>query len=175
MMETSERSGDKHIPSRAVRKFPALFRGSAKANNAKASRLWKSRETFLRNQKSTENRGTLLSVTHVTSFGLKCVYMKACAGLGREKSAWVEKLHKNLFGESKSLLKSGLKFNAKFLRHLAVHLVNVSRNEAFHMHFRDLKSNKGINFTALDPSVYESTSNCQSSTNQQIDGFLVLQ
>ena len=54
MIETSQQDGEKHIPSRAVRHFPMMFRGNEKANNAKAVRLWAAREEILGYQCDTK-------------------------------------------------------------------------------------------------------------------------
>ena len=47
MIDEANRCGDKHIPSKAIKNFPQLFRGAEKANLQKASRWWKKRDEFL--------------------------------------------------------------------------------------------------------------------------------
>ena len=53
----------KHIPSRAMRQFPMLFRGNEKAKNAKACGLWKYREDIANYSRGRDNRGHPISIT----------------------------------------------------------------------------------------------------------------
>jgi hypothetical protein len=47
MVSVAGADGEKHVPSRAVRQFPSVFRAVEKANLMKASRWWKSRNEIL--------------------------------------------------------------------------------------------------------------------------------
>ena len=119
MVDAASTDGAKHIASRASRRFPMLFRGNAKANSGKDSRIWAAREEVLSYSRSVDNRGIPLSIIRVTRVGFKRVYIKARKGRGRKRAAWVEALHIAPMDDFDRLRKTGLKFKAKLLRHLA--------------------------------------------------------
>ena len=144
MTDEADKSGEKFIVSRAVRRFPDLFRGKDKANNSKASRIWKDREALLAGQRSSEQRGEPLSITRVTNIGFKRVYSKARPGRGRKRAPWVASLHVDLLAEFDRLRKAGLKFNARLLQILALHLVSVSSRVAYHAQLNDARTGKCI-------------------------------
>eukprot|EP00171_Calliarthron_tuberculosum_P001361 IDg1361t1 len=112
--------------------------------SASESRLWKTRQQIIADQRRAGNQGIPLSLTRVTRAGFKRVYVKARSGRGRKRAAWVAALHDDLLVEFERLRKSGLKFNARVLRLLAVHMINVSNSDLYHTSMRDQKSGKTI-------------------------------
>ena len=86
MIETSQRDGEKHIPSRAIRQFPMMFRGNEKANNAKAARLWAASEEILVYERRPDNLGIPISLTRMIRAGFKRGYIKARRGRGRKRA-----------------------------------------------------------------------------------------
>ena len=129
MIETSQQDGEKHIPSRAVRHFPMLFRGNEKANNAKAVRLWAAREEILGYQRRPDNLDIPISLTRMIRAGFKRVYIKARSGRGRKRATWVSTLHDDLLHDFERLRKTGMKINATLWRQLALHLIGQSSND----------------------------------------------
>ena len=99
MLYTVETEGDKHIASKAVTNFPHLFRGTLNSNLIRASRLWKSRETYTNSEGAVVFRGNSSTLSRVTRNGLKRVHCKAREGRGRKRVAWVLELHQDLVEE----------------------------------------------------------------------------
>eukprot|EP00171_Calliarthron_tuberculosum_P022372 IDg22372t1 len=115
MVMTSSTEGDKHISAKAVRQFPACFRGTANANILKASRLWKNKAEFLNESGDFVQRGTSSSITRVTKSGFKRVYSKAKSGRGRKRAAWVDAVHQDLVAEFDRLRKLGFQIVSRAL------------------------------------------------------------
>lgn len=99
--------GDKHLASKAVDQFAALFRGSRQATIMKPMRIWRARETFLNKSGDVSLRGSGSSFT--------CIRKNS----GRKRVAWVDALHLELWAEFERLRRPRVKFNLKTLRVLA--------------------------------------------------------
>ena len=80
----------------------------------------------------------------MTRAGFKRVYIKARSGRGRKRATWVSSLHDDLLQDFEELRKTGMKFNATLLPHLALHLIGQSRNDRYNKHMRDTESGKLI-------------------------------
>ena len=138
-INATQEVGVKNIPLRAARQISMLSRGNEKANNAKACRLWKSRERIANCPRGRENRVHPFSITRVKHAGFKRVYVKVRAGRGRKQARLVEALHVALPEEFERLRNSGLNFNGNLLRNLAMHLVHESSTITEHKNMRDSK------------------------------------
>ena len=140
MCNYTDENGSKCIASKTVRHFPQYSRGSADANNQRASRQWKSRESFLHSSGKVIKTGGTTSVTRYSKNGSKRVYLKGLSGRGRPITPWVRALHMDLRAEFVRLRKLGVKFNMCTLRHLAIVLINDSISDAYHKNMKDAKS-----------------------------------
>ena len=60
--------------------------------------------------------------------------------MGRKRSVFGVTLHEHLSEDFERLCKTGLKFNANLLRHLAIRLMNELWNQFYHKQMRDVKS-----------------------------------
>jgi hypothetical protein len=130
MIEEANRSRDKNIASKAVVEFPELFRGLQKANLQKASRWWKTRDSFKQslNCKGGTQRQ---SVSCKQTWGSrKVVLVKACIGRGRKRVPWVEWLHLQLLEEFRRLSKANVKFSPTLLLALAKDLLKSASDDA---------------------------------------------
>ena len=136
MCNYADENGSKCIVSKTVRHFPQYFRGSADENNQWASRLWKSRESFL------DSSGKVINKCHTVFEGFKRVYLEARSGRGRPITRWLRALHIDLRAEFDRLSKLGVRFNMRMLRHLAIVLINESTSVAYHNNMKDAKSGK---------------------------------
>ena len=160
MSEEVSKAGSKHIASKVVRHFPHLFRENEKANNYRASRLWKARLEYL---EADETTCASRSITRVTSCGFKRVYLMAKPGRGRKRSAWVMALQADLLEEFDRPRKTGLKFNARLLGDLARQLIKSSTRDEYFQNCFDTSSKKVYSVydhTALDPDIYGAERNC---------------
>ena len=86
-------SGDKHIASEAVRKFPQHLNGTVNANLTRAKRFWSARDDYSNQHGGMTSRGMTTSVTRVTRAWPKRSRLKAKVGRGRRRQAWLKALH----------------------------------------------------------------------------------
>ena len=76
MLETVENSNtNKHIASRSVKNFPMCFRGSKKANNIRAVRLWKNQSKHVTHG-SSSSKEISKSITSLTKTGVRRTFLK---------------------------------------------------------------------------------------------------
>ena len=136
MVQDAEINGENKVISRAVRKFPKLFRQSTKANLQKSSRWWKSRHNLLQN---TQPKSTYRMQQGVT----KKKHCKALAGRGRKRAAWVLFLHDELVEEFRRFSKAGVSFDSSMLRNVALDILD-SSDSVFNSTYLDPVDNKPI-------------------------------
>lgn len=123
MVNEVQKSGPKHIISKAVRQFPLFFTGNAKAGLQKASNWWRNREKTL----SLNSNGHLPGL-HSTAgrSGIKRASLKALPGRGRRRAKWVSALYIDLLHEFERLSSVGVQFSPPILRCLAQHLMKTA-------------------------------------------------
>lgn len=135
MVEEVEKSGsDKHIPSKAVKKFPEQFRGNEKANLNKASRWFKRRETILALQEDEVIGITHRVIRRRTAIGQSSVprrqvLVKCSKGRGRKQSQWSVELQRLLVSEFERLSSMGVKFSGPVLVALATRILKDADGE----------------------------------------------
>ena len=137
MVDATSTDGAKRNASRAIHRFPMQFRGNENANSGKETRLWAAREAFLSYSRIVDNRGIPFSITPVKGVGFKRVFIMARTVRGRKRAAWVEALHIALQENFDRFQKTGLKFNANLLCHLALCLVRESSNADYQTNMID--------------------------------------
>jgi len=134
MVAEAAENGDKHIVSKAVKKFPSFFAGNNKANLQKASRWWSMREETMALKKT----GRAGSLTAHALHGVKRAHFKALKGRGRKRSQWVSALYPVLLAEFERLKAAGLKFSPAVIRRHAIELVSTAdENKPYHATVQD--------------------------------------
>ena len=131
MKKEVKKNGEKQIISKAVKEFPDLFRGTEKANNKRASRLWHGAGTILEIEKGLDNPGAPLTITRNTKGGSKRVALKDLNGRGRRMAKWKIALEAKLREEYDRLRKCGMKFSVEVLRMLTLHFIRTSTNPLY--------------------------------------------
>jgi hypothetical protein len=96
IIEEANCSGDRNIASKAVAEFPELFRGLQKANIQKASRWWRTRDSFIQSLNSGEGTQRQSVSSNQTGASQKVVRVKSCTGRRCKRAPWVEWLHLQL-------------------------------------------------------------------------------
>lgn len=154
MIEDESLHGEKCLISRTVKAFPEHFCGNDKANLAKVSRWWKARDEILQDDDEDEDLELEHSLVLVGS--RPQARLKARAGRGRKRAAWVNWLHTQLLEETDRLRKTGVKVSPKLLQEIAIHILRMSDSD----------------FTerTLDPK--DSVPIVQKITPQWIQGFM---
>lgn len=137
MVAEVNRSGtEKHIASKAVRNYPKLFPGNAKANLMRASRIWRQRLQLLPSGIPGKTEG----VPGVASR----VEKQALPGRGRKRAGWSDALQKILFVHYLRLRSAGFPFNPKSLKIVAEDLVRRGGNKEYGMGSVDPRSKKPV-------------------------------
>jgi hypothetical protein len=124
MIEDEAVHGEKCLISRAVKAFPEHFCGNDKANLAKVSRWWKARDEILQDDEKDMESQDLVLVSSRPQ-----VRLKARAGRGRKRAAWVNWLHTQLLEETDRLRKTGVKVSPKLLQDIACHILRISNSD----------------------------------------------
>jgi len=152
MIEDEAIHGEKCLISRTVKAFPEHFCGKDKANLAKVSRWWKARDEIMQNDEDD------LELEHslVLVGSRPQARLKARAGRGRKRAAWVNWLHTQLLEETDRLHKTGEKVSPKLLQEIAIHILRMSDSD--------------FTETTLDPK--DGVSIVQKITPQWIQGFM---
>ena len=112
MVDHAEQHGEKHIATKCVKQFPALFSGNQNANIMKAMRWWRDRGKII-GLKVTGKRSGAFSMSTVRRN--KRIRLKAMSGRGRKRAPWVFSLYKDLREEFERLRSVGVKFNTSLL------------------------------------------------------------
>lgn len=124
MIEDEAVHGEKCLISRTVKAFPEHFCGNDKANLAKVSRWWKARDEILQDDDEEDDAEMEHSLVLVGS--RPQARLKARAGRGRKRAAWVNWLHTQLLEETDRLRKTGVKVSPKLLQEIAIHILRMS-------------------------------------------------
>lgn len=115
------------IPSKAIQKFPHLFKGSEKANLQKAARWYKNRAAIMaaEDMRSLTHRPIRNRANATSSFeiGRRRIAIKALSGRGRKTEKWTLHLYLELVDEFERLSSAGLKFSPKLLQLVAKRLL----------------------------------------------------
>ena len=127
MIEDEAVHGEKCLISRTVKAFPEHFCGNDKANLAKVSRWWKARDEILQDEEEEEDPDMEHSLVLVSN--RPQVRLKARAGRGRKRAAWVNWLHTQLLEETDRLRKTGVKVSPKLLQEIACHILRMSNSD----------------------------------------------
>lgn len=125
MISDAAMNGEKKLMSRTLKQFPDHFRGAYNAKIMRASRYWKNRHDLIaRHQPNARNNDLVL--TSVSRTGIKKHLVKARAGRGRKRAKWVTVLYELLCAEFDRLRKTGLRFDSRLLRQLALDTIAYS-------------------------------------------------
>ncbi|KAG0607728.1 hypothetical protein M758_8G050100 [Ceratodon purpureus] len=127
MIEDEAVHGEKCLISRTVKAFPEHFCGNDKANLAKVSRWWKARDEILQDDEEDDDPEMEHSLVLVSN--RPQVRLKARAGRGRKRAAWVNWLHTQLLEETDRLRKTGVKVSPKLLQEIACHILRMSNSD----------------------------------------------
>ena len=121
MLEEVEKEGSEILISKAVRRFPAHFRGSDKANLQKASDWWSKRE------KIVQKEGSYPSSITSRQMGIRRRVNLTGAPVGGPKRAERgEYLHSELLEEFERLECGGVQFDTRLLLSLATNILEHS-------------------------------------------------
>lgn len=121
---------EKHVASRAVPNFPKLYHGTLRATLQRVSSYWRARMNILRKHQPKNKHNGNYYVT-ATNAGIKRVMTNASPGRGRKNSHWTRASQEALILEFDCLHKTGIRFNRRILRTLALQLMHSNRNESF--------------------------------------------
>lgn len=127
MVADLEANGQKNLMARAIRQFPQHFRSSYNANIIRAMRYWKARDAIL-SRHANGNRSNNISFSLSSHNGIKKSLTKARPGRGRKRTQWVQILYPLLIAEFDRLRKSGVRFDSRLLRQLALDILANSTN-----------------------------------------------
>lgn len=123
MIQEQSMDGGKHIPSRAVRKFPECFRGSSNAAISRAVRYFRDRHKIVMESEKATGRNNGTYATSTGRLGVRVRLTKAMKGRGRKRAKWVIDAHVGLLEEFERLRKAGVKMNSSILRMMAKRIV----------------------------------------------------
>lgn len=138
MQEEFEKHGRAKLMSKTVRRFPAHFRGSEKANLQKASDWWNRRNDIVKSEAANP------ASVHARQVGLiRRVNTKAGPGRGPKRAEWVEFLYFELLEEFERLKASRVQFDTRLLLTLVKNILQNS-SEAFNATYVDPKDGKNI-------------------------------
>lgn len=130
------------IPSKAVRHFPQLFRGTDNANISRSMRYWKERHLTISSYKPKGAMNNDLYMARAIRSGIRRRISKTSSGRGRKRAQWVVELHDDLFDDFCRLRSCGVKLNANLLLMIAKKLVREATCGAYGSTMRDPKSGK---------------------------------
>lgn len=85
--------------SNTVKGFPQLFHGNKTTQIEGTMSFWKAHATYYNDQGNNATHGTKNVITSLKLSGTKRVLLKALAGRGIHKQAWVEYLYYDLRDE----------------------------------------------------------------------------
>lgn len=137
MLAEVNRSGtEKHIASKAVRNYPKLFPGNAKANLMRASRIWRQRAQLLPG-------GIPGRVDRVPGVATR-VEKQALPGRGRKRAGWSDALQNDLLTRYLRLKSAGFVFTPKTLRTVAEELVREGGSKEYGVDTVDPRSKKQV-------------------------------
>lgn len=108
MVDHVRGNGEKHIATKCIKQFPALFPGTSVANITKARRWWKDREETLVLKVTGKRKGNFSFSTVRKD---KRMRLKAIGGRGRKRAMWVTDLYNDLRNEFERVRSLGVKFN----------------------------------------------------------------
>lgn len=126
MIEHVRENGEKHIATKCIKQFPALFPGSSVANITKAMRWWKDRENTMGLKITGKRKGNFCFSTVRRN---KRMRLKAIGGRGRKRAVWVSDLYNDLRDEFERLRSVGVKFNTSLLLQHAKKLISEANVE----------------------------------------------
>lgn len=135
MVKVHEQCGGRNLASKAVKRFPSIFKGNIKSQEKKAWRWWQIKEAIL------EAPRPRTRLTRRNGF-LQRIERKVVQGnRGRKRASWKVWLFDALNEEYTKLSKAGVQFSASSLLDLAHHIV-ANNDSVFSESFRD--PNDGI-------------------------------
>lgn len=137
MVAEVDRAGtERHIASKAVRNYPKLFPGNAKANLMRASRIWRQRAQLLPG-------GMPGRVDRMPGVATR-VEKQALPGRGRKRAGWSEALQNDLLTRYLRLRSAGFVFTPKTLRTVAEELVKEGGSKEYGVGTVDPRSKKQV-------------------------------
>lgn len=129
MVETVNADCEKHIASKAVKKFPLLFPTSANADLRRAARLWKDRKKHENVYEDNDHHsGSTSCISRNTAIGMKHMRLKARSGGRRKRFPWIDGIHTELGDDFDRLRCVGVKFNLTMLHLLALSIFDQTDN-----------------------------------------------
>lgn len=146
MVDEAGKKGEKNICSKAVRQFPGLFQGSANANIARATRLWKERGRYeaLPASQLLEAGSALPGRGRKRLSVAKESIKKTPVARGRKRPEWVSELHKDLLEAFHLRRAAGNNFTHESLLELAKDLLRRSSHTRYSESMVDPASGKSL-------------------------------
>lgn len=125
MVTNFDEHGKIGLMSRTICHFPQHFRSTYNANIVRASRYWKSKESIIARH-SNKQRTNDISFSMSSHNGIKRHLTKARPGRGRKRARWVQVLYPLIVSEFDLLRKTGVRFDSRLLRQLALDIISKS-------------------------------------------------